>query len=147
MHNKYRITYNSKYQQFMVTKPCGKEFVFKEPEGGLHFLDTTCSERDEDQDHGQEHTFMVNTVKDNRRNFTNNDYLRAIRARELQETIGQQSDKDFIKILRQAASQTAQLPHGMSSLPTAFLDLMSGHSRAKQHNGALLSSTHLCQSI
>ena len=43
---------------------------------------------------------MVNTVKDNRRNSTNNDYLRAIRARELQVTIGRPSDKDFIKILK-----------------------------------------------
>ena len=100
VHDKYRITYDSEYQQFVVTKPCGKEFVFKELEGGLHYLDTTCSERDEDQDHGREHMFMVNTVKDNRRNFTNNDYLWAIRAWELQVTVGRLSDKDFIKILK-----------------------------------------------
>ena len=100
VHDWYRITYDSAYQQFVVTKPCGKEFVFKESEGGLHYLDTTCSGREEDQDHNQEHVFMVNTVKDNRRNFTNNDYLWAIRAQELQVTIGWLSDKDFIKILK-----------------------------------------------
>ena len=71
----YCITYDSAYQQFVVTKPCGKEFVFKESEGGLHYLDTTCSGREEDQDHSQEHVFMVNMVKDNRKNLTNNDYL------------------------------------------------------------------------
>ena len=100
VHDWYRITYDSAYQQFVVTKPYGKEFVFEELERGLHYLDTTCSGREEDQDHSQEHVFMVNTVKDNRRNFTNNDYLRAIRAQELQVTIGRPSDKDFIKILK-----------------------------------------------
>ena len=100
VHDWYRITYDSAYQQFVVTKPCGKEFVFKESEGGLHYLDTTCSGQEDDQGHSQEHVFMVNTVKDNRRNFTNNDYLWAIRARELQVTIGRPSDKDFIKILK-----------------------------------------------
>ena len=100
VRDKYRITYDSEYQQFVVTKPCGKEFVFKESEGGLHYLDTTCSEQDKDQDHGREHMFMVNTVKDNRRHFTKNDYLWAIRARELQVTVGRPSDNDFIKILK-----------------------------------------------
>ena len=100
VRDKYHITYDSKYQQFVVTKPCGKEFVFKESEGGLHYLDTTCSEQNKDQNYGREHVFMVNTVKDNRRNFTNNDYLWAIRARELQVTVGRPSDKDFIKILK-----------------------------------------------
>ena len=100
VRDRYHITYDSAYQQFVVTKPCGKEFVFKKSEGGLHYLDTTCSGREENQGHSQEHVFMVNAVKDNRRNFTNNDYLRAIRARELQVTIGRPSDKDFIKILK-----------------------------------------------
>ena len=40
-------------------------------------------------------------MKDNRKNFTNNDYLRAVRARELQVTVGQPSDKDFIRILKE----------------------------------------------
>ena len=66
VRDKYRITYDSKYQQFVVTKPCGKEFVFKESDGGLHYLDTTHSardEQDEQQDHGRGHMFIVNTVK------------------------------------------------------------------------------------
>ena len=100
VRDRYCITYNSAYQQFLVTKPCGKEFVFKESEGGSHYLDTTCSGRGENQDHREEHVFMVNTVKDNRRNFTNNDYIRATRAWEVQVTIGRPSDKGFIKILK-----------------------------------------------
>ena len=39
-------------------------------------------------------------VKDNKKNFTNNDFLQAIRAWELQVTVRCPSDKDFIKILK-----------------------------------------------
>ena len=98
--NRYHIMYDSAYQQFIVTKPCGKEFVFKESEGGLHYLDTTCSEQGQGYKHGQQHVFTVNMVKDNRRNFTNNEYLLAVRAQELQVTVGHPSDKDFIRILK-----------------------------------------------
>ena len=100
VRDKYHVTYDSEYRQFVVTKPCGKEFVFRESEGGLHYLDTTYPEQNKDQKYDREYMFMVNTVKDNRKNFTNNDYLRAIRARELQVTVGRPSDKDFIKILK-----------------------------------------------
>ena len=62
VHDQYHITYYSAYQQFTVTKPCGKEFVFKESEGGLHYLDSTCSEQGQGHKHGQQHVFMVNTV-------------------------------------------------------------------------------------
>ena len=131
----YRITYDSVYQQFVVTKPCGKEFVFKESEGGLHYLDTTCSGREEDQDHNQEHVFMVNTVKDNRRNFTNNDYLRAIRARELQVTIGWPSDKDFIKILK-----ASSLPN----CPVTPQDVIIANNLFGPDVGALKGKTTRC---
>ena len=103
VHDRYHISYDSAYQQFVVTKPCGKEFIFKESEGGLHYLDTTCQEQGQGHDHEQQHVFTVNTVKDNRKNFTNNDYLRAVRARELQVTIGRPSDKDFIRILNESS--------------------------------------------
>ena len=59
VHNRYHIMYDSAYQQFIVTKPCGKEFVFKESEGGLHYLDTTCSGQGQGHEHGQQHVFMV----------------------------------------------------------------------------------------
>ena len=101
--DRYHITYDSAFQQFIVTRPCGKEFVFKELEGGLHYLDTTCSELGQDHKHGQQHVFTVNMVKDNMRNFTNNDYLWAVRTRELQVTMGHPSDKDFIRILKESS--------------------------------------------
>ena len=85
----YHITYDSSDCKFIMTKPSRMEFTFQESEGGLHYLDTTCS-------HGvqcQGYVFTVNTVKDNKKNFTNNDYLHAVRARELQVTVGHPSDR------------------------------------------------------
>ena len=69
------------------------KFVFQELEGGLNYLDTTCS-------HGVQCQGHVFTVKDNRKNFTKNDYLCAVRAWEVQVTVGHPSDKDFIKIVK-----------------------------------------------
>ena len=92
----YHITYDSSHRKFIVTKPSGKEFMFHESEGGLHYLNTTHQQGHQ----GEGYAFAVNTVKDNKKNFTNNDYLRAVRARELQVTVGRPSDKDLIKILK-----------------------------------------------
>ena len=92
----YHISYDSSLQKFVVIKPSGKEFVFQESDGGLHYLDTTYPHFE--QQHG--HVFHVNTVNDNKKNFTNNDYLRAVRAREFQVMVGRPSDKDFINILK-----------------------------------------------
>ena len=95
VRDRYHISYDSSHRRFIVTKPSGKEFVFQESEGGLHYLDTM-----QQQNHRQQgHVFSVNTVRDNKKNFTNNDYLRAVRARELQVMVGRPLDKDFIKIL------------------------------------------------
>ena len=98
----YHITYDSSHRKFIITKPSGKEFTFHKSEGGLHFLDTTHQQGQQ----GQGHVFAVNTVKDNKKNFMNNDYLRAVRAWELQITIGCPLDKDLIKILN-----TSSLPN------------------------------------
>ena len=100
--DRYHISYDSFHQKFVVTKPSGKEFVFQESEGGLHYLDTTHQQGQQQQGH----VFSVNTVKDNRKNFTNNDYLWAVRARELQVMVGCPSDKDLIRILK-----TSSLPN------------------------------------
>ena len=59
--------------------------------------------KDKAQGTGHQHVFTVNTVKDNKKNFTNNDYLRAVWARELQVTVGRPSDKDFIRILKESS--------------------------------------------
>ena len=98
----YHITYDSSHRKFIVSMPSGMEFAFHESEGGLHYLDTTHQQGEQRQGH----VVAVNTVKDNKKNFMNNDYLRAIRARELQVTVGRPSDKDLIKILK-----TSSLPN------------------------------------
>ena len=98
----YHISYDSSLLKFVVTKPSGKELVFQESDGGLHYLDTTHQQNQQQQGY----MFSVNTVKDNKKNFTNNDYLRAVRARDLQVMVGCPSDKDFIRILK-----TSSLPN------------------------------------
>ncbi|MDG7001628.1 MAG: hypothetical protein JRN15_21225, partial [Nitrososphaerota archaeon] len=42
---------------------------------------------------------LVNTVADNRSKYSNQDYLRAVKARELQVKIGRPSIREFIKIV------------------------------------------------
>ena len=132
VRDRYHITYDSTHQQFIVTKPCGKRFIFKESEGGLHYLDTTHPKQEQDHEREQQHVFMVNTVKDNIKNFTNNDYLWAIRARELQVTVGRPSDKDFIKILK-----TSSLPN----CPVTPRDVMVANKLFGPDVGALKGKT------
>ena len=102
VRDQYHISYDSSLRKFIVTKPCGKEFVFQESDSGLHYLDTTHPHGE----HQHGHVFYINTVHDNKKTFTNNDYLQAVRARELQVMVGRPSDKEFIKILK-----TSSLPN------------------------------------
>jgi hypothetical protein len=86
---KYHITVDSEHSgSFIVTKPNGTVFKFQESDGGLYFLDTNKSA-----------TVMVNTVAGNNVNYTNEDYLKAVHARELQIKIGCPSIKQFIWIV------------------------------------------------
>lgn len=89
VRQKYAVAYDQTKGEFRVTKPNGKVCVFRESESGLHYLDTTSDDS----------VTLVNTVANNRSNYTNEDYLRAVQARELQIKIGRPSLKDFIKIV------------------------------------------------
>jgi hypothetical protein len=51
-------------------------------------------------------TVLVNTVAANKGNYTHDDYLKAVRARELQIKIGRPRTKHFLKIVT-----TNQLPN------------------------------------
>ena len=102
VRDRYHISYDSSLRKFVITKPSGKVFVFQESDGGLHYLDTT---HQQDQQR-QGHVFSINTVKDNKKNFTNSDYLWTVRAWELQVMVGHPSDKDLIRILK-----TSSLPN------------------------------------
>jgi len=86
---KYHVAFDSEHGgSFIITKPDGKVFEFKQSAGGLYFLDT--------DETGQ---VMVNTVADLKSNYTNEDYLKALRARELQIMIGRPNTKHFIQIV------------------------------------------------
>ena len=90
---KYHVTYDSrKGCIFHVTKNDGKRFEFIESEGGLYYMDT--SKYIEKQG-----VTLITTVNDKRNNYTNEDYLRAIKARELQIAIGRPNTKDFLRII------------------------------------------------
>ena len=107
VQDKYHIVYNSEEGRgFMVTKPNGKMF-FIHSLSGLHYLDTAQS-----QDDG--FIFVINTVLDNKVNFTKKDYSQALQARELQIIMGWLSTVDYIKLLDQ---------NGLSNCPIASKDV------------------------
>ena len=82
---KYHIQYNSNEDDgFVVTKPTREKFKFIQSASGLHYLDMTIQNTDKSVDT----TLVVNTVKENKKNYINNDYLCALRACEIQITVG-----------------------------------------------------------
>ena len=82
---KYHIEYNSnKDDGFVVTKPTGEKFKFIQSGSGLHYVDTMLHDTNKSADT----TLVVNTVRENKKNYTNNDYLHALRAWELQVMMG-----------------------------------------------------------
>ena len=94
---KYPIEYNSdKDDGFVVMKPTGEKFKFVQSGAGLQYLDTTLHDTNKNVDT----TLVVNMVKENKKNYTNSDYLRALRARELQVTMGQPSTATFVEALK-----------------------------------------------
>ena len=94
---KYHIQYNSNGDEgFVVTKPTGERFQFIESASGLHYLDTSSH----DGNKIGNTPLVVNTVKENRMNYTNNDYLQALRAQELQITMGRPSTTTFLDLLK-----------------------------------------------
>ena len=94
---KYHIQYDSEnIDGFVVTKPTGERFKSVQSGSGLHYLDTTLPSAENIAGT----TLVVNTVKENKKNFTHNDYLRALRARELQVTMGRPSTATFVEVLK-----------------------------------------------
>jgi hypothetical protein len=85
----------------IVTKPDGTVFKFQASDGGLFYLDTADPKTTK-----MTVIVLVQTVADNKVNYTNDDYLKAVRARELQINIGRPSTRQFIKIV-----STNQLPN------------------------------------
>jgi hypothetical protein len=93
VRRKYKVEYQKESvdecPKFVVTKPDGKVFEFVESMDGLHYMDS-------DEKSG---AVLINTVADNMSSYTNEDYLNAVKARELQIKIGRPSTKDFMSII------------------------------------------------
>ena len=108
---KYHIQYNSnKDDGFVVTKPTGEKFKFIQSASGLHYLDTTI----QDTNMIANTTLLVNTVKENRKNDTNNDYLHALRAHKLQIAVGRPSTTTFMDLLKR---------NGIANCPVTLADV------------------------
>jgi hypothetical protein len=86
---KYHVVYNSHGDgSFYVNKPNGNTYEFQESQSGLYYLDTNT-----------QGVMMINTVSENKERYTNEDYQRAVKAREIQIKIGRPSYKDFVRIV------------------------------------------------
>ena len=129
---KYHVVYDSKGGgsnpndpdgggSFVVTKPNGTVFEFKASSGGLYFLDTECAL-----------TVLINTVADNKAKYINEDYLKALAARQLQIKISRPSTKQFIHIVT-----TNQLP----SCPITKADILASEHIFGPNMGSLKSKT------
>jgi hypothetical protein len=90
VEDKYRITYDSsKEKQFVVHKDDGEKRFFRKSANRLFYLDAKEATG----------TVLVNTVEDNESTYTNREYSQATLARKLQNIIGRQSARTFLKII------------------------------------------------
>ena len=91
LRKQFHVSYDSSNGSgFVVTKPDGSSFAFKESEHGLHYLDTAIHKQG---------TGLVNTVAGNQSNYSVAHYRQDVAARKLQIKIGRPSTKDFMSIV------------------------------------------------
>ncbi len=84
----YRVTFDSDQEnQFIVHKPDGELWVFKESQSGLYYLEVEVID--------QSGTTLVNTVADNASRYTNQEYSRATLARSGQRRAGKPTMANF----------------------------------------------------
>jgi hypothetical protein len=87
----YRVVYDSAGKnEFLLTKPDGNSVVFEQAAQGLFFVDV-----------GTSGSVFMNTVADNKLNFTSRERQRADLARKLQQIIGRLSTRNFVHIVNQ----------------------------------------------
>jgi hypothetical protein len=84
VREKYHVSFNSDNNIFVVTKPDGTIFEFKQSESGLYYYNLASNKR--------KGVVMVDTVASKKSRYTNEDYSRAVLAR-------QPSTKDFLWIV------------------------------------------------
>jgi hypothetical protein len=91
VREKYHVSFNSDNNIFIVTKPDGTVFEFKQSESGLYYYDLMSNKR--------KGAVMVDTVASKKSRYTNEDYSGAVLARQLQIRVGRPSTKDFLRIV------------------------------------------------
>jgi hypothetical protein len=91
VREKYHVSFNSDNNIFIVTKPDGTVFEFKQSESGLYYYDLVSNKC--------KGAVMVDTVASKKSRYTNEDDSRAILARQLQIRVGHPSIKDFLRIV------------------------------------------------
>ena len=97
----YRVRYDSHHEKaFIVEKPDGSEWRFKQTPNGLYYLDTAPSV-DQDDPPDVDDTMLVNTVADKQSKYTARAYRQAVLARKIQKMVGYPSTRDFMKIIDQ----------------------------------------------
>jgi hypothetical protein len=96
---KCSVTYNSvDGNSFVVTKPDGRTHRFQQSPSGLYYVDARTMTRP--------HVTLVNTVAENKTQYSKSDYQRAVAARRLQHILGFPSTRTLIEIV-----ESGQLPN------------------------------------
>ncbi len=85
------MSFNSDHNIFVVTKPDGTVFEFRQSDSGLYFYDLASSKC--------KGAIMIDTVASKKSRYTNEDYSQAVLARQLQIRVGLPSTKDFLRIV------------------------------------------------
>jgi hypothetical protein len=103
----YHVTYDSNGgNSFVVNKPDGTSRVFKESERGLYYMDTN----DSNVNDPNSFVALVNTVADNKVNYTNRAYSRAVLARNIQKMVGRPTTREYLKIVEHNLLPNVRLP-------------------------------------
>jgi hypothetical protein len=85
----FKVQYDDKNNQFSITNLDGKTRTFQQSPRGLYYMDTATETKSEttltalseyDNSFVSNGMVLVNTVEENKSNFSHRDYLRAVQA-------------------------------------------------------------------
>ena len=92
--DRFQVTFDSSSgNTFVVTKPDGSRKLFQQSQSGLYFFSARLPS------HGHTFVDVVETVAGNKSKYSNEDYSRALKVRQLQQAVGRPSTQDLITIL------------------------------------------------
>jgi hypothetical protein len=129
LKEKYHVLFNSDSNIFVVTKPDGTMFEFKQSESGLLYYYDLASNK-------HKGVVMVDTVASKKSRYTNEDYSQAVLACQLQIRVGRPSTKDFLQIVARN-----QLPN----CPITRDDILAAEDIFGPDIGSLKGKTTRCK--